>query len=144
MIAYFGHSTAILTRGHHALQDVRWHHNMQDLRMAPVAWAAAFTAPPPQLLVPFLHGVVRSARGAPAVALLFGPQALAAAGSLVLDPGQPLQQVALPLLLDLCEVVAAQVGAMCGSGKLLCSADDVYSPNHLEPSVGSENAGLKV
>lgn len=78
--------------------------------MAPVAWAAAFTAPPPQLLVPFLHGLVRSARGAPAVALLFGPQALGAAGSLVLDPGQPLQQVVLPLLLDLCEVVAAQVG----------------------------------
>ena len=86
---------------------------MQDLRSAPTAWAAAFTAPPPQLLAPFLHGLVRAARGAPAVALLFGPQALAAAGSLVLDPGQPLRQVALPLLLDWCGVVAAQVGAVC-------------------------------
>ena len=112
---------------------------MQDLRRAPVAWAAAFTAPPPQLLVPFLHGLVRSAQRAPAVALLFGPQALAAAGSLVLDPGQPLRQVALPLLLDLCGVVAAQVGTLCGLGKLLCSADDGKCLNQLVPSVRSLN-----
>ena len=90
---------------------------MQDLRRAPVAWAAAFTVPPPQLLVPFLYGLVRSARGAPAVALLVGPQALAAAGTLVLDPGQPLGQVALPLLLDLCGLVAAKVGAVPCSGR---------------------------
>ena len=108
--------------------------------MAPVAWAAALTVPPPQLLVPLVHGLVRSSRGAPAVALLFGPQALAAAGSLVLDPGQPLRQVALPLLLDLCGVVAAQVGAVCGAGKLLCSADSVYFPYQLQPSIGSGRA----
>ena len=125
------YSTAILTQDSRALQDVKGHHNMQDLRMAPTAWAAAFTAPPPQLLVPFLHRLVRSARGAPAAALLFGPQALAAAGSLVLDPGQPLRQVALPLLLDLCGVVAAQVGAVCGSGRLLRKVLTMYTLNIL-------------
>ena len=88
-------STCSLASPHHCklwLQGVRGHHTMQELQGAPAAWVVAFKAPPPYLLLPFLRELVQAARDAPAVAIVFEHQLLAAVGRLAVKEGASLEQ----------------------------------------------------
>ncbi|KAL0035339.1 hypothetical protein WJX77_001780 [Trebouxia sp. C0004] len=80
------------------------------------SWSPLFSLPPIKEVLPCICSLIRPPIGGPEVAQIFGPQLMAAVGRAILSGDALLEQLGMPLLVELCMALRPEGSAAQPSG----------------------------
>ena len=98
------------------MQEIGASNGLSALQKDAQAWSPIFFLSPLKEVLPCICSLIRPPHGGPAVADIFGPQLMAAVGRAVLSGDALLEELGMPLLVELCMALRPEGSAAQPSG----------------------------